>query len=62
LKAYTDENSTTEQRIKIEHGTTTLSFKFQGGIVVAADSRASSGSYIGKYIYYDLLSLTTHPF
>ena len=32
--------------VKPNHGTTTLSFIFQGGIIVAADSRASSGSYI----------------
>jgi 20S proteasome subunit beta 5 len=29
------------------HGTTTLSFVFQGGIVVAVDSRATQGTYIG---------------
>ncbi|CAB4399280.1 N-terminal nucleophile aminohydrolase [Rhizophagus irregularis] len=46
LKAHTDENSTAEYQIKLEHGTTTLSFKFQGGIIVAVDSRASAGSFI----------------
>ena len=35
--------------VKPNHGTTTLSFIFNGGIIVAADSRASSGSYICKY-------------
>ena len=30
------------------HGTTTLSFKFQGGVMVAVDSRASSGQQISK--------------
>jgi len=48
LKAHTDENSTAECRIKLEHGTTTLAFKFQGGIIVAVDSRATSGSYIAS--------------
>ena len=28
------------------HGTTTLAFKYQGGAVIAVDSRASMGSYI----------------
>ncbi|KAF9176849.1 Proteasome subunit beta type-5, partial [Haplosporangium sp. Z 767] len=37
-----------ENRIRIQHGTTTLAFKFQGGIVVAVDSRASGGSYIAS--------------
>lgn len=34
--------------IKYHHGTTTLGFKFKGGVVVAVDSRASMGSYIGS--------------
>ena len=36
--------------IKLNHGTTTLAFKFQHGVIVAVDSRASAGSYIGEYI------------
>lgn len=31
-----------------KRGTTTLGFKFQGGIIIAVDSRASMGSYIGS--------------
>jgi len=31
-----------------KHGTTTLGFVFQGGIIIAVDSRASMGSYIGS--------------
>jgi 20S proteasome subunit beta 5 len=34
--------------IKMLHGTTTLSFVFQGGIVVAVDSRATQGTYIAS--------------
>nr|WCZ58489.1 20S proteasome subunit beta type-5 [Andalucia godoyi] len=34
--------------VKPEHGTTTLGFKFQGGILIAVDSRASSGQYIAS--------------
>jgi len=30
------------------HGTTTLAFKFKGGVVVAVDSRASAGAYIAS--------------
>ena len=30
------------------HGTTTLAFKFKHGVIVAVDSRASMGSYIGS--------------
>lgn len=32
------------------HGTTTLAFKFQHGVIVAVDSRATAGSYIGEYV------------
>ncbi len=32
--------------LKPNHGTTTLGFIFQGGVIVAVDSRASQGSYI----------------
>eukprot|EP01135_Chromosphaera_perkinsii_P002006 Nk52_evm53s215 gene=Nk52_evmTU53s215 len=34
--------------IKMNHGTTTLSFIFNGGIIVAVDSRATAGSYIAS--------------
>ena len=36
------------ERFKPEHGTTTLGFIFAGGVLLAADSRATQGSYIGK--------------
>jgi 20S proteasome subunit beta 5 len=34
--------------IKFNHGTTTLGFLFKGGVLIAVDSRASMGSYIGS--------------
>mmetsp|Transcript_13955 Transcript_13955/g.23126 ORF Transcript_13955/g.23126 Transcript_13955/m.23126 type:complete len:261 (+) Transcript_13955:23-805(+) len=37
-----------EKHIKMVHGTTTLAFKYNGGVVVAVDSRASSGAYIAS--------------
>ncbi|CEH15210.1 20s proteasome subunit [Ceraceosorus bombacis] len=49
LSAYTDVDSTNPQaRIKLNHGTTTLAFRFKGGIIVAVDSRATAGSYIAS--------------
>jgi len=36
------------KNIKFAHGTTTLGFVFDGGIIIAVDSRASMGSYIGS--------------
>lgn len=38
-------------RIDFEHGTTTLGFMYQGGIVLAVDSRATGGNYIGNILF-----------
>lgn len=38
-------------RIKMQHGTTTLAFRYKGGCIVAVDSRATAGSYIGGCIH-----------
>lgn len=34
----------------MNHGTTTLAFKFQQGVIVAVDSRATAGSYISECV------------
>eukprot|EP01125_Pyxidicula_operculata_P009711 TRINITY_DN3187_c0_g1_i1.p1 TRINITY_DN3187_c0_g1~~TRINITY_DN3187_c0_g1_i1.p1 ORF type:complete len:271 (+),score=65.56 TRINITY_DN3187_c0_g1_i1:72-884(+) len=34
--------------IKFRHGTTTLGFIFQGGVIIAVDSRSTMGSYIAS--------------
>ena len=36
------------EHVKMLHGTTTLAFKFQNGVIVAVDSRASAGAYIAS--------------
>ncbi|KAL1915827.1 uncharacterized protein VTP21DRAFT_6215 [Calcarisporiella thermophila] len=46
LKTYTSENA--NPQIRIQHGTTTLAFVFQGGVIVAVDSRASAGATIAS--------------
>lgn len=33
-------------RIELDHGTTTLAFKFRHGVIVAVDSRATAGRYV----------------
>ncbi|BEJ15112.1 hypothetical protein CspHIS471_0408790 [Cutaneotrichosporon sp. HIS471] len=49
LSLHTDSMSTNPQaKIKLAHGTTTLAFRFKGGIIVAVDSRATAGSYIAS--------------
>ena len=37
-------------KIQFAHGTTTLAFKFKHGVIVAVDSRATAGSWIGENI------------
>jgi len=37
-----------EIQMHFDHGTTTLGFKYQGGVVLAVDSRATGGMYIGS--------------
>ncbi|KAM0788488.1 Proteasome subunit beta type-5, variant 2 [Microbotryomycetes sp. NB124-2] len=48
LQMHTDDASDPSCKIKIKHGTTTLAFKYKGGIIVAVDSRATQGSYIAS--------------
>jgi 20S proteasome alpha/beta subunit len=48
LQLHTDDHADPNCKIKIAHGTTTLAFRFRGGIIVAVDSRATAGSYIGS--------------
>ena len=48
LQSHIDEHANPDCRIKLAHGTTTLAFRFDGGIVVAVDSRATAGSWIAS--------------
>ena len=36
------------QMVKFCKGTTTLAFKYQGGVIVSVDSRATQGQFIGR--------------
>lgn len=48
LRAHMDETVNPDCHIKLAHGTTTLAFRFDGGIIVAVDSRATAGSWIAS--------------
>jgi len=48
LRAATDDYSNPNCPIKIAQGTTTLAFRFKGGIIVATDSRATAGNWIAS--------------
>lgn len=46
LKDLTSDDS--RVKIQFDHGTTTLAFKFQHGVIVAVDSRATAGNWIAS--------------
>jgi 20S proteasome subunit beta 5 len=45
-KPAAEGNST--MKLRVDHGTTTLGFKYQGGVLLAVDSRATGGMFIGS--------------
>lgn len=47
-------------RMEFDHGTTTLGFRYQGGVVLCADSRATSGQYIGSQTMRKIVELTNY--
>lgn len=52
--------STLDKYIKPYKGTTTLAFIFQGGMVIAVDSRATSGSYIASQSVHKVIRINKH--
>lgn len=60
LETMLDEASSTVPPLEFFHGTTTLSFTFQGGIIAAVDSRASLGSFVGSKTTQKVLPVNSH--
>ncbi|KAI1902360.1 hypothetical protein AGOR_G00043970 [Albula goreensis] len=58
LKPFSD--SEDGVRIKLNHGTTTLAFKFRHGVMVAVDSRASAGSYIDTQMFKKVIEINPY--
>lgn len=48
MRRLTDTKYNSEALIKLQKGTTTMAFKFAGGVVVATDSRATAGTWIAS--------------
>ncbi|XP_015261795.1 PREDICTED: proteasome subunit beta type-5 [Gekko japonicus] len=48
LAAPCPSTAAVDAKIELLHGTTTLAFKFQHGVIVAVDSRATAGVYIAS--------------
>jgi len=53
-------SSQANSEIKFLHGTTTLAFVFNEGVLVAVDSRASMGSYIGSGTVKKVIEISRH--
>ncbi|XP_001360388.3 proteasome subunit beta type-5 [Drosophila pseudoobscura] len=47
-------------KMDFAHGTTTLGFRYQGGVVLCADSRATSGQYIGSQTMKKIVELNDY--
>src|SRR5438105_2235942 len=43
-----EDASSSSLKLHMAHGTTTLVFKFNGGVIIAVDSRATGGMFIGS--------------
>jgi 20S proteasome subunit beta 5 len=48
LGHFSKDESGRDIKIKFDHGTTTLGFMYEGGVVLAVDSRATGGQFIGS--------------
>ncbi|CAN7992351.1 unnamed protein product [Ixodes hexagonus] len=48
MTALMKDDSGKQIKIRYDKGTTTLCFKYKGGVIVAVDSRATGGEYIGS--------------
>ncbi|XP_044276865.1 proteasome subunit beta type-5 [Varanus komodoensis] len=46
--------------LELQHGTTTLAFKFQHGVIVAADSRSSAGVYIASQTVKKIIEINPY--
>ena len=59
LKPFSEAGGS-DVKINFLHGTTTLAFKFKHGVIVAVDSRATAGSWIGKHMACTLATVHVH--
>jgi len=53
---FTPRYNDKHQELKFAKGTTTLAFKFKGGVLVSVDSRSTQGPYIGM-LYWSKLTV-----
>eukprot|EP01055_Gregarina_sp_Pseudo9_P004040 Gregarina_sp_Pseudo_9__4039@NODE_417_length_2880_cov_26_442802_g394_i0_p2_GENE_NODE_417_length_2880_cov_26_442802_g394_i0NODE_417_length_2880_cov_26_442802_g394_i0_p2_ORF_typecomplete_len274_score52_46Proteasome/PF00227_26/4_9e48_NODE_417_length_2880_cov_26_442802_g394_i020572839 len=49
-----------DKNLSLKKGTTTLAFRFQGGVIVACDSRASQGSFIASQTVRKIIEINDY--
>lgn len=47
-------------KIRFDHGTTTLGFQYQGGVLLAVDSRATGGNFIGSQTMKKIVEINNY--
>lgn len=57
---FKDEASGKHYQIHFNKGTTTLGFMYQGGIVIAVDSRATRGNYISTHTIEKIIPINKY--
>ncbi|XP_013792807.2 proteasome subunit beta type-5-like [Limulus polyphemus] len=60
LKKFTVDEHGKGIKIHYDKGTTTLAFKYKGGVVVAVDSRATGGQYIGSQTVKKIIEINDY--
>ncbi|CAG9862803.1 unnamed protein product [Phyllotreta striolata] len=56
---FTKDDNGREIKIKFDHGTTTLGFMYKGGVVLAVDSRATGGQFIGSQTVEKIIKINS---
>lgn len=56
----TANDSSDAPRIHFDHGTTTLGFKFQNGVIIAVDSRATAGNWIASQTVQKVIEINPY--
>lgn len=51
IKAFKQDEHGNRIAIEFDKGTTTLGFKFKGGVIIAVDSRATGGEFISMLFF-----------
>lgn len=56
IKAFKQDEHGNRIAIEFDKGTTTLGFKFKGGVIIAVDSRATGGEFISMLFFCQLFT------